>query len=59
MRAYLVNYGIDPGRFVTLSYGKERPLEEGEGEEVWARNRRAEFAVIGGEITTVPAELRR
>jgi peptidoglycan-associated lipoprotein len=57
--AFLSNYGISAGRFTTISYGKERPLEEGDGEEVWARNRRAEFAVIGGEITTVPAELRR
>lgn len=59
VRAYLANFGIDPSRFATTSYGKERPLEEGEGEEVWARNRRAEFAITGGEIVTVPAELRR
>ncbi len=59
VRTFLAGYGISEDRLSTISYGKERPLEEGEGEEVWARNRRAEFAVIGGEITTVPAELRR
>jgi len=59
VRAFLENYGIATSRFATISYGKERPLVEGEGEESWARNRRAEFAVAGGEITTVPAELRR
>ncbi|HEX6749370.1 MAG TPA: peptidoglycan-associated lipoprotein Pal [Longimicrobium sp.] len=59
VRAYLQNLGIDGSRLSTISYGKERPLEEGEGEEAWARNRRAEFTVAGGEITTVPAELRR
>jgi peptidoglycan-associated lipoprotein len=59
VRAYLANFGIDPSRLGTTSYGKERLLEEGEGEEVWARNRRAEFAITGGEIVTVPAELRR
>lgn len=59
VRAFLANYGIDVDRFATISYGKERPLVEGEGEEVWSRNRRAEFAITGGEITTVPAELRR
>jgi len=59
VRAFLENYGIATSRFATISYGKERPLVEGEGEETWARNRRAEFAVAGGEITTVPAELRR
>ncbi|HEU4456621.1 MAG TPA: OmpA family protein [Longimicrobium sp.] len=59
VRAFLENYGIASGRFATISYGKERPLVEGEGEEAWARNRRAEFAIAGGEIVTVPAELRR
>jgi len=59
VRAYLVNLGIDGSRLSTLSYGKERPLVEGEDEETFARNRRAEFAVAGGTLTTVPAELRR
>jgi len=59
VRAYLVNLGIDGSRLSTLSYGKERPLVEGEDEEAFARNRRAEFALAGGTLTTVPAELRR
>ena len=59
VRAYLVNLGIDGSRLSTLSYGKERPLVEGEDEDAFARNRRAEFAVTGGTLTTVPAELRR
>jgi peptidoglycan-associated lipoprotein len=59
VRAYLVNLGIDGARLSTLSYGKERPLVEGEDEEAFARNRRAEFAVTGGTINTVPPELRR
>jgi len=59
VRAYLVNLGIDGGRLSTLSYGKERPLVEGDDEDSFARNRRAEFAVAGGTLTTVPAELRR
>lgn len=59
VRAYLINLGIDGGRISTLSYGKERPLVEGEDEDSFARNRRAEFAVTGGTLTTVPAELRR
>ena len=57
-RAFLANSGIDPDRFTTVSYGKERPLVEGEDEEAWSRNRRAEFAVIGGQVTVVPEELR-
>jgi peptidoglycan-associated lipoprotein len=59
VRAYLVNLGIDGSRLSTLSYGKEKPLEEGDSGEAYARNRRAEFGVAGGEITTVPTELRR
>ena len=59
VRAYLVNLGVEGSRLSTLSYGKERPLVEGEDEDAFARNRRAEFAVTGGTLTTVPAELRR
>ena len=58
VRAFLANYGVDPDRFTTVSYGKERPLVEGDDEEAWSRNRRAEFAVIGGQVTVVPEELR-
>jgi peptidoglycan-associated lipoprotein len=59
VRAYLVNLGIDGGRLATSSFGKERPLMEGEDEDAFARNRRAEFGIAGGTIVTVPAELRR
>ncbi|HEU4884004.1 MAG TPA: peptidoglycan-associated lipoprotein Pal [Longimicrobium sp.] len=58
VRAFLANYGIDPDRFTTVSFGKERPLVEGDDEESWSRNRRAEFGVIGGQVTVVPEELR-
>ena len=59
VRGYLLNLGVDGSRLSTASYGKERPLMEGEDEDALARNRRAEFAVTGGQITTVPAGLRR
>lgn len=59
VRAYLLNLGIDGSRLSTASYGKERPLMEGDDEASLARNRRAEFAVTGGQITTVPAGLSR
>jgi peptidoglycan-associated lipoprotein len=54
VRAYFGGYGIDGGRFTTMSYGKERPLVEGTGEDAWSRNRRAEFAIVAGEITSNP-----
>jgi peptidoglycan-associated lipoprotein len=44
---YLTGFGLNASRFRTFSYGEERPLAQGEGESVWARNRRAEFRVSG------------
>jgi peptidoglycan-associated lipoprotein len=51
VRAWLGAYGIDASRFTTLSYGKERPLDDGTEESALARNRRAEFAIVGGQLT--------
>jgi peptidoglycan-associated lipoprotein len=44
-QSYLVSLGVDAGRLSTISYGEERPLVAGQGEESWAQNRRAEFKV--------------
>ena len=41
----LVDDGIDPRRISTISYGKERPLVLGTGEEVWKFNRNATTTV--------------
>jgi peptidoglycan-associated lipoprotein len=58
VRAYLAGFGIDADRFGTVSFGKERPLTEGTGEDSWSRNRRAEFTITGGEVSVVPQELQ-
>jgi peptidoglycan-associated lipoprotein len=58
VRVFLSDYGVDTSRFATTSYGKERPLMEGDDEFAWSRNRRAEFALTSGQVTTVPRELR-
>lgn len=58
VRAWFGAYGLDTERFTTVSYGKERLLEEGDGEYAWSRNRRAEFGVAGGQVTQVPREIR-
>lgn len=58
VRTFLAGYGITSERLATISYGKERPLVEGSSESAWARNRRAEFAITGGEVATIPAEVR-
>jgi peptidoglycan-associated lipoprotein len=57
VRTFLAGYGITANRLTTISYGKERPSMEGSNETAWARNRRAEFALISGEITAVPPEV--
>lgn len=44
-RDYLLSLGVSPDRLTTVSYGKERPLDEGHDEASWRRNRRAHFAV--------------
>ena len=41
----LVNDGIDSRRISTISYGKERPLVKGTGEDVWKYNRNATTTV--------------
>ncbi|HEX2202837.1 MAG TPA: OmpA family protein [Longimicrobium sp.] len=56
--AFLENYGISASRFHTISYGEERPLVEGDDEEAYARNRRAEFSITGGSVVNVPAEIQ-
>jgi peptidoglycan-associated lipoprotein len=45
VKDYLVSRGIAEDRLVTVSYGKERPLDPGTGESAWSRNRRAHFVV--------------
>jgi peptidoglycan-associated lipoprotein len=40
-RDYLLGLGISPARLLVVSWGKERPLDPGSGEQAWARNRRA------------------
>ena len=58
VRDFLTGYGIAASRISTIPYGEERPQVEGTGESVWAQNRRAEFAITGGQVTTVPPEVR-
>ncbi len=42
-KRFLVDLGVDAGTVQTVSYGKEQPLDPGDNEEAWARNRRAQF----------------
>lgn len=48
VRTYLIQRGVQPARIDTISFGKERPIAAGAGEETWARNRNAHTAIAGG-----------
>jgi peptidoglycan-associated lipoprotein len=43
---YLSDLGIEKERIKTISYGKEMPLDKGDDEAAWAKNRRAHFVVF-------------
>jgi len=42
---YLTGLGVAGERMKTVSYGKERPLDPGQNEAAWAKNRRAHFVI--------------
>jgi peptidoglycan-associated lipoprotein len=48
IREFLVAHGVDGGRISTVSYGKERPIDPGEGEDAWSHNRNGHTAIISG-----------
>ena len=43
---YLLTLGVPSEQLSIISYGKERPLDPGQNEESWAKNRRAEFVLV-------------
>ena len=40
-RDYLVSLGVDQARIRTVSYGKERPIDNGSSGSAWSKNRNA------------------
>jgi peptidoglycan-associated lipoprotein len=55
-KRYLVERGIDEGRFDLVSYGEERPVCTEHDESCWQRNRRDDFVIvtIGSDMIVVP-----
>jgi peptidoglycan-associated lipoprotein len=45
-RDYLVALGLPPARLLVVSWGKERPIDPGTGEQAWSRNRRAVSVLV-------------
>ncbi len=50
VKRYLVSRGVSPARISTISYGKERPIDPGTGEDAYAHNRNAHTAITSGAI---------
>jgi peptidoglycan-associated lipoprotein len=48
VREYLVAHGVPSARITTVSYGKEKPIDPGTGEEADAKNRNAHTAIVSG-----------
>ena len=46
VREYLVRLGIQASRIRTISYGFDRPVDNGHNEAAWSKNRRDEFIVL-------------
>ena len=43
---YLVTLGVDAGRIRTVSYGEERPFDDGHDDSAWRQNRRAHIVLV-------------
>jgi peptidoglycan-associated lipoprotein len=48
VREFLVAHGVSGDRITTVSYGKERPIDSGSGDDAWSRNRNAHTAITAG-----------
>ncbi len=46
VRQALVKLGIDSSRVFTLSYGKDKPVDDGHNEAAWSKNRRDDFVLL-------------
>ncbi len=46
VKNHLVGLGIDEKRLTVLSYGEEKPLDDSDSEQAYAKNRRANFVPL-------------
>ena len=49
VKKYLATQGITDKRLATVSFGEEQPAIQGQGENAWSKNRRAEFKFVAAE----------
>jgi peptidoglycan-associated lipoprotein len=48
VKEFLVAHGVAPSRIDTVSYGKSRPIDGGQSEDAWAKNRNAHTTLTEG-----------
>ncbi|MDB5426192.1 MAG: OmpA family protein [Phenylobacterium sp.] len=48
VREYLVSHGVEAARISTVSYGKEKPIDPGSGDEADQHNRNGHTAIVSG-----------
>jgi len=48
VREYLIAHGVEAARITTVSYGKEKPIDPGAGEQAEAHNRNGHTAILSG-----------
>jgi len=48
VRDYLATHGVEASRITTVSYGKEKPIDAGSGDEADQHNRNGHTAIVGG-----------
>jgi peptidoglycan-associated lipoprotein len=49
VKRFLTDTGVDAQRLKTVTFGEEKPAAEGDGEPVWAKNRRGEFTLTDND----------
>ncbi len=47
VKTYMTSLGVAADRLPIISYGKEKPLDSGDSEAAYAKNRRANFLPLG------------
>ena len=48
VREFLISHGVNAGRITTVSYGKEKPIDPGSGDEADQHNRNGHTALVSG-----------
>ncbi len=49
--SYLGSLGIPANRVTTISYGKDRPIDPGNNEAAWAKNRNSQTVITSGAVS--------